>query len=110
MKSKLRKQNDVGLEKLKQNIRTPITKITKINRRNGLTCRHVDMETWRHGYMIERLKYYGTKLGIKVLIIGEEYTSKTCNNCGTLENKLGNKDILKFKSCGICIDRDTNGS
>jgi len=27
-----------------------------------------------------------------------------------LENKLGNKDILKCKSCGLCIDRDTNGA
>jgi len=52
----------------------------------------------------------GTKLGSEVLIIGEEYTSKTCSNCGTLENKLGNKDILKCKSCGLCIDRDTNGA
>lgn len=75
---------------------------TKINRRNGLT--------WNHGKMIERLKYYGTKLGCEVLIISEEYTSKTCSNCGTLENKLGNKDILKCKSCGLCIDRDTNGA
>ena len=60
--------------------------------------------------MIERLQYYGEKLNSKILIITEEYTSKTCGNCGVLDNNLGCKNTFNCKSCNVAIDRDTNGA
>lgn len=41
---------------------------------------------------------------------GEEYTSKTCGNCGRLNHKLGAKKVFECENCKIKIDRDINGA
>ena len=46
----------------------------------------------------------------KVFIETEEYTSKTCTNCGWLNNNLGSKKEFKCPCCGLNISRDTNGA
>ena len=46
----------------------------------------------------------------RILIVREEYTSKTCSNCGTIKDNLGGSKILKCSNCGIKIDRDVNGA
>lgn len=43
-------------------------------------------------------------------IIGEEYTTKTCGNCGTLENNIGDKKEWSCKNCKVSFDRDINGA
>ena len=40
----------------------------------------------------------------------EAYTSKTCCNCGHIDQKLGNKDVYNCKECGIEVLRDINGA
>jgi putative transposase len=45
-----------------------------------------------------------------VIVCTEEYTSKTCGNCGNIKNNLGNKEIYNCDKCGISIDRDINGA
>ena len=42
-------------------------------------------------------------------ICTEEYTSKTCTRCGTLNN-VGSSEIYKCNNCKLIIDRDINGS
>ena len=42
-------------------------------------------------------------------ICTEEYTSKTCGQCGTIKN-IGNKDIYCCNKCNLIIDRDVNGA
>ena len=42
-------------------------------------------------------------------ICTEEYTSKTCGHCGTLNN-VGSRDIFSCNKCNIIIDRDVNGA
>ena len=59
---------------------------------------------------IERLKYHMKKHNKNLKIVTEEYTSKTCGNCGCLDHKLGNKDIFECLNCNLIIDRDTNGA
>lgn len=39
----------------------------------------------------------------------EEYTSKTCGRCGTL-NEVGIRDIYRCSSCDLVVDRDVNGA
>ncbi len=46
----------------------------------------------------------------KVLLVGEEYTSKTCGRCGFVKKDLGNSKIFKCNDCSLKIDRDINGS
>jgi putative transposase len=40
----------------------------------------------------------------------EPYTSKTCGNCGHLNDKLGSNKIFNCPSCAYCADRDANGA
>lgn len=41
--------------------------------------------------------------------VTEEYTSKTCGNCGELNEKLGSNKTFECQKCKIVIDRDCNG-
>ena len=72
------------------------------NRRNLLS--------WSHSKFIERLKHQALKYNKNLEIVTEEYTSKTCGNCGYVDYNLGNKDVYTCKCCKIKIDRDVNGA
>ena len=66
------------------------------------------MLTWSHFRFKEFLKHKAKELGSKVIEVSEAYTSKTCGQCGALNN-IGSKTAL-ICSCGLNIDRDLNGS
>jgi putative transposase len=42
--------------------------------------------------------------------IDEAYTSKTCSNCGFMNDNLGASKIFKCNICELKIDRDCNGA
>ncbi len=44
-----------------------------------------------------------------VSLTTEEYTSKTCSWCGTI-NDVGSSEVYICKGCGLEIDRDVNGA
>ncbi len=46
----------------------------------------------------------------KVEIVSETYTSKTCGNCGKLNENLKSSKLFKCQECDIKIDRDANGA
>lgn len=46
----------------------------------------------------------------RVIVVTEEYTSKTCGRCGQMNNTLGGKKIFKCNECGLRVDRDVNGA
>ena len=47
----------------------------------------------------------------RVIIVTEEYTSKTCGKCGSLNNNLTCSDrTFQCKKCNLKIDRDINGA
>jgi putative transposase len=50
--------------------------------------------------------YQGTKYGCDVRIIDEYYTTKTCGNCGNINNFVGNSDIFWCPCCKIEMHRD----
>ena len=54
----------------------------------------------------EKSKLY---VNCQVEIVTEEYTSKTCGNCGELNEKLGSNKTFECQKCKIVIDRDCNG-
>ena len=80
-------------------------KLKMNGRRNRRTLRN-----WNHSKFIERLRFQCNKRGSTLKIVTEEYTSKTCGNCGWLNETLKNKNIFKCKKCMLSIDRDTNGA
>ena len=58
-------------------------------------------------YLMSKVREYP---GVKVLIVTEEFTSKTCGRCGVENNKLGSSKVFKCGECDLKIDRDHNGA
>ncbi len=56
-------------------------------------------------HLLNKCKEYGSKL----IEVTEEYTSKTCTNCG-IQSMNYSKDRIKKCVCGSKIDRDINGA
>ena len=56
--------------------------------------------------LLEKANIFKTKIIIK----SEAYTSKTCTNCGNINNNLGGKKIYNCEKCKLIIDRDFNGA
>ena len=66
--------------------------------------------TWSHYLFRQRLLNKSREFPwVKVVIVTEEYTSKTCGSCGKLNQSLGSKKDFKC-SCGYEADRDVNGA
>jgi putative transposase len=69
------------------------------------------MLTWSHYRFKQRLLNKTREhLYCKVLIVTEEYTSKTCGVCGHIHQKLGGSKVFKCPSCRGVTDRDVNGA
>ena len=66
-----------------------------------------EMGQLKHYLFQTRLK---CKLSNKVIICTEEFTSKTCGVCGTINKDLCGSDTFKCDSCNLVIDRDINGA
>eukprot|EP00741_Cyanophora_paradoxa_P004887 tig00000849_g4742.t1 len=46
----------------------------------------------------------------RVHIVREDYTSKTCGNCGHIHSKLRGNKVFCCPACGATMDRDFNGA
>jgi transposase len=57
----------------------------------------------------ERLEYKCSIYNKKLFLVDESYTSKTCGNCGIL-NEVGSNELFTCSTCNIGMDRDVNGS
>lgn len=69
-----------------------------------------DLDIFKH-YKFKRKLYFKARLSnTRVYDVNESYTTKTCTNCGVLNNTVGSKTVFDCDSCGLRIDRDTNGS
>ena len=64
---------------------------------------------WAHYRFKMKLKSKAEECSCKIIDCTEEYTSKTCGNCGT-ENQIGGKEVWTCKHCGCVHDRDINGA
>ena len=83
--------------------------VTKATRKiNSQTVRN--MLSWRHFGLRQHLSHKAEEMGNNLLIVTEEYTSKTCGECGWLNNSLGGSKIFHCKECYSKMDRDHNGA
>ena len=57
-----------------------------------------------------RLKHQCLKYGSKLLLVEEDYTSKTCGYCGGINQTLGGSKVFHCNFCNTIIDRDENGA
>jgi putative transposase len=63
-----------------------------------------------HGAFLEKLKFKCNEYKRKLIITREDYTSKTCTNCGERKEDLGGNKMFNCSNCKIKIDRDYNGA
>lgn len=82
-----------------------IKKDRKINKK---TTRN--MMTWSHYLFRQRLIHQAKKYNADIYIVNESYTSKTCSQCGHINEKLGGSKVFKCTECGMKMDRDVNGA
>ena len=61
-----------------------------------------------HSFIL-KLKYKCRVNKKKLYVVDESYTSKTCTECGKLNNVNG-REKYSCQDCGLSIDRDVNGS
>ena len=64
---------------------------------------------WAHYRFKKKLKSKAEEYSCKVIDCTEEYTSKTCGNCGEISS-IGGKEVWMCKHCGCVHDRDINGA
>jgi putative transposase len=63
---------------------------------------------WSFGKFRELLTYKARALGMKVVLLSERDTSKTCPKCGTKHKPQGR--LYSCRSCGFKFDRDGVGA
>lgn len=64
---------------------------------------------WAHYHFKMKLKTKAEEYTCKIIDCTEEYTSKTCGNCGEISS-IGGKEVWTCKHCGCVHDRDINGA
>ena len=69
-----------------------------------------NMLTWHHYDFRQKLKTKAEEMGVEIVECTEEYTSKTCGNCGFIKQNLGGAKLYRCNECGISLDRDLNGA
>jgi putative transposase len=66
---------------------------------------------WNYGYVIKRFKEIGEELGIRVIDVDEQNTSKTCFLCGEAhKNGRVKHGLFKCPCIGKVINADLNGA
>ncbi len=66
---------------------------------------------WSHYAFREALKAKSELFPwCKVVEVGEAYTSKTCDECGVLNQTLGSNKVFKCQECGYNADRDLHAA
>jgi len=81
----------------------------KENRKIGRSTTRM-MGILSHYKLKMMLMYKMERTGGELISCTEEYTSKTCTNCGRINHKLGGSKVFKCSHCKLEIDRDINGA
>eukprot|EP00741_Cyanophora_paradoxa_P003303 tig00000692_g3210.t1 len=63
-----------------------------------------------HGEFRRRLEEAARHGECEVHLVLEHYTSKTCGNCGRLNDRLRGSKTFHCPHCGVVMDRDWNGA
>ncbi len=80
----------------------------KLNKREKKTF---VMACYRHCGFLKRLKDKTREFSrTKMFEVFEDYTSKTCTNCGYIDNNLSNKDLYDCSRCSVKVERDITGA
>ena len=90
-------------------IMLPIFESQEMVRKNKITRINRDIIQYQHYKFQQKIIHKATSRGGKVDICTEEYTSKTCGLCGTINN-IGSTEQYICSECNNILDRDINGA
>ena len=76
-----------------------VNKQDKNRKLNNKTARN--MITMSHYLFKMRLINQAKKYGCDIYIVNESYTSKTCSNCGKIDQSLGSSKVFNCENCCI---------
>ena len=65
---------------------------------------------WNYASMLKRIKELGEESGIKVVLVSEAYTSKTCCMCGKQHNGRIHRGLHFCKENNVVINADASGA
>jgi len=92
----------------------PVFETSKMIRRGQRRLRSKTaraMTTWAHYRFRQHLLHKAREHPwCKVVLVTEEYTSKTCGGCGFVNDRLGGAKVYCCPRCRIRMDRDFNGA
>lgn len=78
--------------------------------KQGGRCLHAKtargLMTLSHFTFRQRLIHVASKFGSSVYVREEDYTSKTCTNCGFVHDGLGSSEVFKCPRCNLVTCRD----
>jgi putative transposase len=82
----------------------------KLNRRiNGKTARM--MLTWSHyRFRMHLLQKSLEYPWVHLMLVGEEFTTKTCHQCGFINGDIKGSKVFVCSKCQYKVDRDVNGA
>jgi putative transposase len=76
--------------------------------KNHHLAKSINYASWNRFF--QYLSYKAESAGMKVIEVDPRETSKTCSNCGNLQNMPLSKRIYFCEGCGLTEDRDINAS
>lgn len=69
-----------------------------------------DLDYFCHYRFKCRMKEKCEEWGVKLYLVDEDYTSKTCGRCGEINSKLGGNRVFTCNGCKLKYGRDVNGA
>ena len=69
-----------------------------------------DMYSWSHYSFRQHLLHKAREMQCTVVLCTEEYTSRTCGQCGTVHDNLGGNPKFNCPACHARAGRDANGA
>ncbi len=76
--------------------------LSSSNKRLLCTLRHYDLKT--------KLERKCAEHNVRYILQPEQWTSKTCCNCGWIHRDLRGRKFFMCEDCGLVVDRDVNGA
>ena len=83
--------------------KNPFRKVRSSTRRKLNTLQHYQFKQ----RLIDKCS---SLLNTKVVIVTEEYTTKTCTHCGHINSQVESDKIINCTECNVIVDRDVNGA
>lgn len=60
--------------------------------------------------LVSAIKNAASRVGVPVVDVGAAYTSKTCSDCGVVNQRLTSEQEWTCERCGVVHDRDANAA